>query len=82
MLLAAASMDRASDLLASVLALTSSELRLIRGAVVLFIGMIVFCTFVLRQMNESTRIAKAANKLATELDGRTASIEERLGPKV
>lgn len=74
--------DVVASILASVLALSSSETLLIRGAVVLFVGMIAFCTVVLRQMNESTRIAKAANEKATELDGRTALIEERLGPKV
>jgi membrane protein implicated in regulation of membrane protease activity len=73
--------DIVASIVASVLALTASETLLIRLAVLLFAGMVLFCAVVWRQVAESTRIAKAANDLATELDGRTASIEERLGPK-
>lgn len=66
---------------AVVLALTQSEAWLLRVAVALFVLMLAFCVVVVHQVRESTQIAKAANKLATDLDGRTADIEERLGTR-
>lgn len=67
---------------AAVLALTQSEAWLLRAAVVLFVLMLVFCAVIWLQVNESTRIANAANDLATDLDKRTAALEEKYGPKV
>lgn len=62
---------------ATVFALTQSEAWLLRSAVVLFLLMLVFCTIVWRQVSESTAIAKQANDRATDLDERTAALEEK-----
>lgn len=65
-----------------VLALTSGETWLLRGSVALFVGMVIFCIWIILQVREASVLADTANKKANALDKRTATLEGKLRAEV
>jgi hypothetical protein len=66
---------------ATELALTPAEAWLLRSSVGLFIAMVAYCAWIGVRVNEAAVEGREANRKATDLDRRTAAIEEKLGNK-